>query len=66
MPLPATEGGDRVDREGKARGEPEAGPRPPYLRATLRHGGAFGEVRRILERHGLHTVCEEADCPNRH
>ncbi len=32
----------------------------------MAHSEAYGRVRRILRSHGLHTVCEEADCPNIH
>ena len=42
------------------------GARPPWLRLRLRHGPGHAEMRRILDAHGLHTVCEEAQCPNIH
>ncbi|UCF10874.1 MAG: lipoyl synthase, partial [Candidatus Bipolaricaulota bacterium] len=41
--------------------------RPSWLRVRLSGGGAQRarrEVRAALTRHGLHTVCEEARCPN--
>jgi len=41
-----------------------AGPKPAWLRKPLVHGNS--EVRRIVRRHALNTVCEEARCPNRH
>jgi lipoic acid synthetase len=37
--------------------------KPEWLRKPLIHGDS--EVRRIVRDHRLHTVCEEARCPNR-
>ncbi len=39
-------------------------PKPPWLRVRIPGGAAVGRVREILRRRGLHTVCEEAACPN--
>jgi lipoic acid synthetase len=39
-------------------------PKPDWLRVTIPSGGVFGEVRKIVKEHRLHTVCEEAMCPN--
>ncbi|MCX8086080.1 MAG: lipoyl synthase [Rhodocyclaceae bacterium] len=40
-------------------------PKPAWLRVKAGHSASrFGEVKQILRRHGLHTVCEEATCPN--
>lgn len=38
--------------------------KPPWLRKPLVHGAS--DVSRIVRGHRLHTVCEEARCPNRH
>jgi lipoic acid synthetase len=38
--------------------------KPPWLRAPLAAGAAFGAVREIVREHRLSTVCEEAKCPN--
>jgi lipoic acid synthetase len=38
--------------------------RPPWLRIRLRTPERFHEVRRLVESQRLHTVCEEARCPN--
>ena len=38
---------------------------PVWFRQPLPTGAAGGRVRHLLERHGLHTVCEGAKCPNR-
>jgi len=37
-----------------------------WLRKPLRTGESFGRVSAVLRDLSLHTVCEEARCPNRH
>jgi lipoic acid synthetase len=39
-------------------------PKPDWIRVRLGSGERFHEVKRILRDHRLHTVCEEATCPN--
>ncbi len=41
-----------------------AGPKPDWLRIRAPGSGAYAEVKRQLRERGLHTVCEEARCPN--
>ena len=38
--------------------------KPDWIRARLGNGERFHEIKRILREHRLHTVCEEATCPN--
>ncbi|HXG64750.1 MAG TPA: lipoyl synthase [Blastocatellia bacterium] len=38
---------------------------PEWLRKPQRHVAADHELKRMLRTRGLHTVCEEARCPNR-
>ncbi|MBP6563086.1 MAG: lipoyl synthase [Neisseriaceae bacterium] len=38
--------------------------KPEWIRAKLPSGGQFQEIKRILRDQKLHTVCEEATCPN--
>lgn len=38
--------------------------RPDWLRVRLPHGKNFTEIKNILREKQLHTVCEEALCPN--
>jgi lipoyl synthase len=39
--------------------------KPDWIRVRAGNSAArFGEVKSILRDHGLHTVCEEATCPN--
>ena len=33
-------------------------------RQGRRAGSRFYDIKRILREHNLHTVCEEASCPN--
>jgi len=39
-------------------------PKPPWIRVRAPGARAFDETRNILRAHRLHTVCEEAACPN--
>jgi len=38
--------------------------KPEWIRARAGGGERFAEVKRILREANLHTVCEEASCPN--
>ena len=40
------------------------GRRPEWLRVKLPSGGNFQHVQQMMRGHLLHTVCEEAGCPN--
>ena len=37
---------------------------PGWLRAPLPGGERYGRIKQALRQRGLHTVCEEAQCPN--
>ncbi len=37
---------------------------PPWVRRKLPGGEVYFRIRKILRERGLHTVCEEARCPN--
>lgn len=39
--------------------------KPPWLRVRLGHGPEFNRTEAIIRKNRLHTVCEEALCPNR-
>jgi lipoic acid synthetase len=39
-------------------------PKPAWLKVRMPGGGRYEEVRRALAELKLHTVCEEASCPN--
>jgi lipoyl synthase len=38
--------------------------RPDWLKVRVQHGANFTELQNIMRERGLHTVCEEAGCPN--
>ena len=38
--------------------------KPPWIRVKAPGSPGFGETSRIIRANGLHTVCEEAGCPN--
>ena len=38
--------------------------KPPWIKTRLRTGPQYTELRQLVRREGLHTVCEEAACPN--
>ena len=42
----------------------EALAKPDWIRVRLSHGERFREVKQLLREARLHTVCEEASCPN--
>jgi lipoic acid synthetase len=38
--------------------------KPPWIKTTLKTGPEYKELKALVRREGLHTVCEEAGCPN--
>jgi lipoic acid synthetase len=38
--------------------------KPPWIRTTARMGPQFRELTGLVKGEGLHTVCQEAGCPN--
>jgi len=38
--------------------------KPAWIKTRLRTGPQFTELKHLVRREGLHTVCEEAGCPN--
>jgi lipoic acid synthetase len=38
--------------------------KPAWIKTTARMGPQFTELKALVRREGLHTVCEEAGCPN--
>lgn len=37
---------------------------PPWFKVTMRQGPDYQDIRRTMDTLGLHTICEEARCPN--
>ena len=38
--------------------------KPPWIKVRARFGPEYRELKDLVHREGLHTVCEEAGCPN--
>lgn len=38
--------------------------KPSWIRTTMKTGPQYTEIRNMVESEGLHTVCQEAGCPN--
>ncbi|WP_405139202.1 lipoyl synthase [Sphaerisporangium sp. NBC_01403] len=38
--------------------------KPPWIKTRLRNGPNFNEIKSLVKGAGLHTVCQEAGCPN--
>ncbi len=38
--------------------------KPPWIKTRLRTGPSYTELKTLVRSEGLHTVCEEAGCPN--
>jgi len=43
---------------------PVVGARPDWLKVRLSQGPHFKELKHLMREQGLHTICEEAACPN--
>ena len=60
-----TVGGERPRHPEKAhRPDTPLKRKPEWIRVRAPSGDEYGETRAIVRQHGLHTVCEEAGCPN--
>ena len=46
------------------RGRGASGPKPAWLKARAPGGPTYERLRGLMRDEGLHTVCEEARCPN--
>ena len=44
--------------------DPRVEARPPWLKVRLEDWGSYARTERIVERHGLNSVCHSAHCPN--
>lgn len=51
-------------RSAPGPGASRTGRRPDWLKVKVAQGENFTELRNIMRERGLHTVCEEASCPN--
>lgn len=44
--------------------EERKGRLPPWFKVKIRQGPDYQDIRSTMDRLGLHTICEEARCPN--
>lgn len=49
---------------GRHRGEPLPDRKPPWLKVRAPGGSNYGRLKTLMRDLELHTVCEEAHCPN--
>ncbi len=55
----------KVVKNGLARGRPEPiGRKPPWIKAPLPAGPRYQALKSLVQELRLHTVCQEALCPN--
>lgn len=47
-----------------SRNRPDVGRKPDWLKISLQTNPDFAELKSLMRSKGLHTVCEEARCPN--
>jgi lipoic acid synthetase len=53
-----------INNAGGAKDQIAVKRKPPWLRAKVPGGEGYNRLRGIMTQHKLHTVCEEAGCPN--
>jgi lipoyl synthase len=56
--------GDSIPTRETLGAAPVRVPRPPWLKTKLRTGRNYGELKHLVKDLELHTVCEQASCPN--
>ncbi|NLJ47266.1 MAG: lipoyl synthase [Treponema sp.] len=54
-----------VPIDAKPDAVPAHGPKPSWLRVPIPSGAEWRNMSRLLDRRGLHTVCDSARCPNK-
>jgi len=56
--------GNAIHEIPVAQEEPRPLRRPEWLKAKIPGGPGYSKLKNIIDDHSLHTVCEEARCPN--
>ena len=51
-------------RDRRSRGSPFRERKPPWLKVPAPGGPTYRRLKKAIEADNLHTVCEEANCPN--
>ena len=62
QPLPLVQLTSR--RDGQLAADGRSAHKPPWLKVKAPGGATYAQVRRVMRDLRLHTVCEEAHCPN--
>lgn len=62
--LRKTDGGATSAGSPPPAAEDRPGRLPPWFKVRLQTGPDYQEIRQIMDRLNLHTICEEARCPN--
>ncbi|MCH7497987.1 MAG: lipoyl synthase [Candidatus Marinimicrobia bacterium] len=60
MPTPPLASAAQTERANL----PAGSRRPPWMKIKIRTEANYRDIRRLVRDKGLHTVCEEARCPN--
>ena len=55
---------ERVLGVGRGEVQPHRGRKPPWFKVPAPGGARYRELQRQIEAENLHTVCQEAACPN--
>ncbi len=55
---------ERLPRRDGGEGPVQRAPKPPWLKIRIRTGETYKAVRGTMDTLSLHTVCQEARCPN--
>ncbi len=53
-----------LDNQPQTRHHLHLGRKPEWIRARVPGGAGYDRLRAIIDKHQLHTVCQEASCPN--
>lgn len=64
MSAPVTADGRRLLRIEARNAEVPIERKPEWIKTTARTGPEYTAIRELVQREGLHTVCQEAGCPN--
>ena len=62
--LPVSPSGRKLLRLEVRNAETPIERKPPWIKTKLKMGPEYTELKALVKREGLHTVCEEAGCPN--
>jgi lipoic acid synthetase len=58
------EGGRKMLRIEARNSEVPIERKPPWIKTTMRTGPEYTRIKELVKSEGLHTVCQEAGCPN--